>query len=207
MSERKMILPVFPMSEEAHDKEVNLAWNGGRVSEFTIQSILDNLGPVLKHYLVDYKYIDFNSWDFSHSYLSFLFKINETLFMKLKIFDNGNYQIEKHVNDDVVYIYYKTLDEAKEEMTNFIRPYLSEELKTETYTCEFCADGTDEYGNSLFREELKLGNATIADVDVYIGSEDNMEILITNSTDEVIAKQVMKIKYCPMCGRKLGGTE
>jgi len=78
---------------------------------------------------------------------------------------------------------------------------------TEDYTCEFCADGTDEYGKSLFREELKLGNASIADVDVYIGSEDNIEMLITNSTDEVIAKQVKKIKYCPMCDRKLGGTE
>lgn len=204
---KNRVKPVMPMSIEEHDKEVMEAWNGGRVSESIIQLILDNLGPVLKQYLIDYKYIDFNSWDFSPSYLIFLFEINKTLFMKLKIFDNGNYQIEKHANNDTVYIYYETFCAAKEEMINFIKPYLPEELKTEDYACEFCADGTDDYGKSLFREELKLGNAAIADIDVYIGSEDNMEMLITNSTDEVIAKQVMKIKYCPMCGRKLGGTE
>lgn len=201
------VKPIVPMSIYDHDKEVMEAWNDAKISESPIQLILDNLGPVLKQYFINYSLN--KSIDLCSNILCLMFKIKDREYFTLKIFDDPEigYQVDERINSSGSIKYYKTLDEAKEEMINFIKPYLPEELKTEDYTCEFCADGTDEYGKSLFREELKLGNAAIADVDVYIGSEDNMEMLITNSTDEVIAKQVMKIKYCPMCGRKLGGTE
>ena len=99
-----------------------------------------------------------------------------------------------------------------------LNKWLKVDAAPEDKGCNYCTNGMLKF--SLLKSGLswQLGenvpqNAdvtglVIADIDVYISDEDegnNLELLVTNANDDPIIKEVAKIKYCPMCGRELGG--
>lgn len=73
--------------------------------------------------------------------------------------------------------------------------------------CKYCkVDERQEIRKNLFRKTLPFGQMKfIIDLDI-IGDDENVSLLVDvypKDSDSQIFDKVIKIQYCPMCGRKL----
>lgn len=218
--EEKIIKPTFPKSIEEHDKEVNDTW-----SEEILNSILNNyylghdrgITTELSKIFGEELWQHCTAWTTQRDpiYVCTILNVIFTLKYpaKMKFVRGRNYELYIF-EDDPTSIYdhdytkvgsYDSFAEIRDKMLELVDQY------SDKPTCEYCLDGTNEFGKSLFKQSLNMCSAAsqaipFADIDVYITDKDEMEMLVTNTTDEAIAKQTIKIKYCPFCGKKLGGN-
>lgn len=74
-----------------------------------------------------------------------------------------------------------------------------------TKECVFCKGCfTEECNDSLIRDELKVFNSGDMYIGVDIFIEDNqLELYLDDPAGDAILKRKVKIKYCPMCRRRL----
>ena len=225
MNERKMILPTFPMSEEEHDKYVDLAWKNGKMSlqEQKVREIIDkdamqystgvmvaptNIDPFIQKIGVHFRFDDG-----IEAIVQMLFNMAlGTLYsIRSQKFVNGEEELELHYTD--CQGGHNQLNKNLLEYAGITKVEESES-KGKDGKCPYCWENEDELVPlNLFSDGLSLSSEYVVDVttvviagiDVYISEEGNMELLITNSADEPISKKILPIKYCPICGRKLGG--
>lgn len=74
--------------------------------------------------------------------------------------------------------------------------------------CKYCEtyikSNTWEENKKLFWQNLTVNKAPLMDIEVYISQGNKLIMYISqgNTCDPIMIKE-KKIKYCPMCGKKL----
>lgn len=210
----KMVKPVFPKSIEEHDKEVQEAWSPYKnlpyknpialEIELKLRGILNKdlfryyiqtlitLDPIhVNHVNVD---VNFHNADF-YAYIIATYDEFDGEF-------EGGFKVKKiytNLPEPSVETDCSTIQEVNDILCNWF------DIK-EACACKYCADGTNKCGESLFNEDiLTLGGFSFLNIDVGISEDNELELLTTNSSGDTIFHTTMKIKYCPECGRKIGG--
>ena len=225
MNDRKMILPTFPMSEEEHDKYVDLAWNNGKTSlqEKKVREIIDkdamqystgvivaptDIDPLIQKIGVHFRFddeVEANVQMLFNMALGTLYAITSQKFV------NGEEELMLH---------YADCQGGRDELNSNLLSYAGIN-KVKVYDefggmskdgkCRYCWDDDKNFPLNLLTGGLSLASdydvdvttLTVASIDVYISEEGNMELLIRNSADEPISKKILPINCCPVCGRKL----
>lgn len=77
----------------------------------------------------------------------------------------------------------------------------------ETGTCNFCHEKTRAYGNDdILAMILTAGKEHRPLANIYLGLDENdlLDFGIYDACDNPVEKRLIKINYCPMCGRRIG---
>lgn len=223
MSDLKRVLPTFPKSIEEHDREVNETWqleNGldnpfKNVYEGMIEEQLGEKD--LLKYVIYKQHIEDPL--FGPQLLYFL-KISDDLKIKMVIKNLKTEVITywpapeanlceedglvcecfEDVETKNLHIF-STFNEARDFVVETIK---NNTKKASDYKCEYCCDGDKhECGKSLLKDSIGIFDTPIVDIDIFIDGVEGLKMLVTNASDATIIRKVMKIKYCPMCGRLL----
>lgn len=107
----------------------------------------------------------------------------------------------------------KYLERCKDEYPHFYEqvvtsPYyhaLIPKKDKKTNTCNFCQEKTTGYYNDdILAKEIRINNGRPF-MNIYAGLDDNdiLDIGLYTPSDDPIDKWLIKINYCPMCGRKI----
>ena len=221
----KLVKPVFPMSEEEHDKYVDLAWNNGKTSiqEQKVRELIDkdamqystgvmvaptNIDPFIQKIGVHFRFDDEVEVNVQ---MIFNMTIGTLYSIKSQAFINGQEDFELCYSDDEGGRKQLNKDLLKYAGITKIEEYDEFEGKSKDGKCLYCGDDDTICPLNLLTGDLSLSSdydanvttLSVASIDVYISEEGNMELLITNSADEPISKKILPISYCPVCGRKL----
>ena len=211
MSDNKIVQPTFPMSEEEHDKYVDLAWSNGKMS---IQE--QKIRELIKNNLMQYStgVLAAPTTDVFIQTLGVHFRFSEKVQANLKCIFNMTlgtlygFSVQAFINDEpdkeMPHLKASEVNDTLEAIQKLITVY--HEDNDDCYKCEYCTDGRYEFGTSLFVQDLHFEGIEIADIDVYITDKGTIEMLVSSASDEPIAKKILPAKYCPMCGRKFGGS-
>ncbi len=99
----------------------------------------------------------------------------------------------------------KKLKEAEEmkKKENEPTPLLIEH--DEENSCNFCHESVNgDMNDDLIARDIKLSNgASLMQINVFITPEDGLELYLDDPSGDKLDKRVVKIHYCPMCGRRL----
>lgn len=69
--------------------------------------------------------------------------------------------------------------------------------------CVYCKElFTGDSNESISVIDLNISNINVIGVQVFINNKD-LEVLIDTPNGETVQKDIVRIKYCPFCGRKL----
>lgn len=69
--------------------------------------------------------------------------------------------------------------------------------------CKYCRQiKTGDCNESIIKSEWISNGAVLTETDVWI-NDDKLMLLVTNLSGVTIQKKSKKIKYCPMCGKKI----
>lgn len=67
--------------------------------------------------------------------------------------------------------------------------------------CNFC-QSEDEFNDNIITSSAKCGSHIIVGAEAFI-ENGCLSLYLANANDDYIAMDTAKIKYCPMCGRRL----
>ena len=67
--------------------------------------------------------------------------------------------------------------------------------------CQFC-QSEDEFNDNIITSAAKCGSHVIVGAEAFI-ENGCLSLYLANANDDYIAMDTIKIKYCPMCGRRL----
>lgn len=72
-------------------------------------------------------------------------------------------------------------------------------------SCNFCHESINgDMNDDLIARDIKLSNgALLMQVNVFITPENGLELYLDDPSGDKLDKRVVKIHYCPMCGRRL----
>ncbi len=195
--EEKIIKPTFPKSIEEHDKEVNDTWR-----EEILDSILNDydlghdrgITTELSKIFGEELWRRCTAWTtvrdplYHIPVLKVLFTLKYPIkmkFVKGQNFELYTYDIEDNTLGCESYTQIGSYDSfavIRDKMLELVEQYSDKPV------CEYCLDGTNEFGKSLFKQALNMCSAAsqaipFADIYGYITDKDEMEMLVTNTTD------------------------
>lgn len=67
--------------------------------------------------------------------------------------------------------------------------------------CQFC-QSEDEFNDNIITSAAKSGSHVIVGAEAFV-ENGCLSLYLANANDDYIAMDTVKIKYCPMCGRRL----
>lgn len=188
-------------------------WHGGR--DLHVHS--GKLVPISRMSVCGESYTEYNfetddgsnkkylhcGYDHTYSRNQVILEERDDLKAVEKLIENYEHLI-KYYNNAVTRSMINSLNNLK-----ILRDKLKEEQQMEAVGCEFCTTNTDER-EMIIEFDLNLGLIGTAKVYTFIDGEKESYINTTatietsSDTSEDLGWVKRKIKYCPVCGRKLG---
>lgn len=75
--------------------------------------------------------------------------------------------------------------------------------ETPENNCEYC-NRRDEFNKDLVASLAEVDGTVLFGAEVFIEG-DTLQLYLANANDDHVNSDIVKIKYCPICGRRLSG--